>query len=120
MTGGNDHAADAPIDSAAEIARDMRQDRADEHSAERSKERDQYSGPCAKDQARQHVAAETVGSEEITRIAAVGPGRRSEDRKQILISWIVRRDPSGKDRAERDAADHTERDQNAGRAQRTG
>ncbi len=112
-------AADQPINDAAEIARDMRQHGADDHGAKRREQRHQHRRARAKNQARQHAAAEAVGAQWISHVAAVGPGRGLQDRQQILIARIVWRDPAGEYRAKNDANNHAERDQNPGRMQRT-
>ena len=103
---------------AAEIAGDVRENGADDHGAEGSEQRHQHRGACAVDEPRQYVPAEAVGAERITRIAAVCPGRRDEDRQQILVAGIVRRERSGKDRAARNAECHGEREEHSGRSQR--
>ena len=94
--------------------------RSDDHRAERREKSDQHCGARAVDQARQHVTAKTVGSEWKGRIASVDPDRRYENRKQILVARIIRRDPTGKNCAAENAKDHDKRDENATRSEEPG
>ena len=80
------------IDPAAKTAGDQAERDADRRRQRRRDQRHRDRGARRIDQARQHAAAETVGAEEVGRIAAMHPGRRQLRRHQILFERIVRRD----------------------------
>jgi len=71
----------------------------------------QHCGAGAVNEPRQHIAAEAVRSQQVARIGACRPGRRRQDREQILLVGIMRGEKAGKDRAAGDAEDHAERNQ---------
>ena len=95
-------AHDHLVDPAAEIARNDAERRPDGAGKDHRGEADHHRDPGAKDQPREHVAAELVGAEEVFGAAAGLPEGRFEARRQAADLGIVRRQHVGEDRHEGD------------------
>ncbi len=112
-----DDAPDDPVDRAAEIAGEVRQDRADRHGAERGDDRDRHGGARAVDQPRQLVAAEAVGAERESAVAARHPCGRQQDVEQVLVVRVGRGEIGREQRAEENDEDDAEAHHDAAGAQ---
>ena len=94
-----DDARDDLVEPAAIVAGEQAEDRADEAGGGRGDEGDGQRDAAAVDEAREHVAAEAVGAEQVAGLRAGEPGRRQRAEHQVLRQRIVRRDQRREERA---------------------
>ena len=108
-----DDATDQPIDLAPEVAGNVGQHAAEQHRAKRSDHRHSHGDARPIDEAREHVAAEAVGTERKLGFTAGQPGRWQQRRDQVLVVGIVRREQWREHRRQGDNEDDRQSDQHA-------
>src|SRR5690606_18685352 len=105
-------AHDEGIDLAAEIAGDETDQHARDHRQRHDDETDKERETRAVDEAREDVAADGVGAENMPPHAALLEDRRQEKQLAVLAARAVRRDEGRKDRHEQD--DHKDEEADDG------
>ncbi len=93
------------IDPAAEIAGEEAKQRADQAGQRRRDDRDEGGDLRAVNEAREDIAAEAVGAEEISRIATRLPGRGKQGVEEVLVERVVRGEKRRRDRDDEEQRD---------------
>ena len=96
------------VDPAAQKAAQHADGDADQGRHDRDRDADQHGNAAAPDQAREVVAAELVGAQQVVGVGAVHPERRQQALAEVLGEGIVRHQQRGEDRADHGDA-HDER-----------